>query len=320
MIKDNRIAALCGLIVLCVLGALYLGAEAPVTLQRTAPKSTKAAAALRCMPVYSNLEPASEAESFEIDTAHGSEGYFAVTAKSGSKIKLRVISGSGSEIVYNVPNTGHTAFYPFSDGSGLYSIQLMRKATDDPKDSSYERVAEKSFGVALFDEFQPFLHPSTYVWFTGNSNCVSEAAGLCAGLSDDDEKIARIKRFVLERLIYDETFSDGEEQGFIRDPDAILSAGKGVCLDYAVLTAAMLRSQGIPAKVVYGRLSGAESSHAWNMVYSSSRGWFRLDLSSADSGILDSFVSDDENYTDRGWYYTVIRQNCTGKAPVNGLY
>jgi transglutaminase-like putative cysteine protease len=49
-------------------------------------------------------------------------------------------------------------------------------------------------------------------------------------------------------------------------------------------------------------MSAAENSHAWNMVYSSSRGWFRLDLSSADNGIMDAYAADDANYTDLGWY------------------
>ncbi len=302
MMKEKRNAILCGLIALCVLGSLYLGPAAPIGPPGSAAGKNRAAAALRYMPVYSDLQPAEAYESFEIDGAHGGEGYFAVTAKSRQRIRLQVISARGSEIVYNVPNTGRPAFYPLSDGSGLYKIRLMRKLTDDPRDADYECVLEKSCEAALFDEFQPFLRPSAYVWFTGYSDCVSEAAALCAGLSDDDEKIARIRSFILDRLSYDETLADAEEQGFIRDPDAILAGGKGLCLDYAVLAAAMLRSQGIPAKVVYGRMSAAENSHAWNMVYSSSRGWFRLDLSSADNGIMDAYVADDANYTDLGWY------------------
>lgn len=302
MKNENRNAILCALIVLCVLCALYLHASAPGAISELAPRREKAAAALRYMPVYSNLETASANESFAIDTAHGGEGYVAVTAKSERGIKLRIISGRGTEIVYNVPRTGEPAFYPLSDGSGSYTIRLMRKLSDDPDDPNYERVMEKSCEAALFDEFQPFLRPSTYVWFTGYSNCVNEAAALCAGESDDDGKIGKIKNFVIEQLRYDETLAEDEEQGFIRDPDAILARGTGICLDYAVLTAAMLRSQGIPAKVVYGRVSGVDSIHAWNMVYSSSRGWFRVDTTSSDNAASDSFIADSGNYTDQGWY------------------
>ena len=302
MKKLNRAALPCALIVLCILCALYLGATAPIAFPSKAAQPDKAAAALRYMPVYSALQAAETDETFEIDTAHGGEGYIAVTAKSTRRIKLQVISERGSEIVYNVPNTGEVSYYPLSDGSGNYTLRLMRKITEDPKDTSYARVLQKSFTAELFDEFQPFLRPSTYVWFTGYSVCVNEAAALCAGLSDDDEKIERINSFVIERLYYDETLDEGEEQGFIRDPDAILAAGRGQCLDYAVLAAAMLRSQGIPAKVVYGPVTGVEGIHAWNMVYSSSLGWFRLDPSSADSGITGSFIADDGMYRDEGWY------------------
>ena len=153
----------------------------------------------------------------------------------------------------------------------------------------------------LYDEFQPFLRPSTYVRFTGHSECVNAAAQLCTGESDDNVKIAGIRQFVCEKLSYDDTAVDEETQSYIRDPDEILSRGTGVCLDYAVLTAAMLRSQGIPAKVVYGSVVGTEGLHAWNMVYTTG-GWIRVDTTFEDSGMDKSMISNDENYHAAGWY------------------
>lgn len=302
MKQSKAYAVLCGLIVLCILCALFIDGFSQGGIDLETVKPDKAAAALRYMPVYTSLQAESAYESFEIDTAHGGEGYIAVTAKSRLGIKLRVTSPRGTEIVYSVPNTGEVSFYPLSDGSGRYSLQLLRRTDDDPNGTKYERVLEQSIDASLYDEFQPFLRPSTYVWFTGYSYCVNEAARLCAGVSNDNEKIRLIKNYVGEKLKYDESLADSGDQGFIRDPDEILSRGTGVCLDYSVLIAAMLRSQGIPAKVVYGSVSGEEASHAWNMVYTSSRGWFRLDVPSSVSGAADSFISDDANYTDAGWY------------------
>ena len=50
------------------------------------------------------------------------------------------------------------------------------------------------------------------------------------------------------------------------NPDSILKSKKGVCEHYAVLTAAMLRSVGIPCKMVKGamkRSDGKTEGHAW---------------------------------------------------------
>ena len=301
--QDNQdiYALICGMIVLCVLLTLLL--RAADTTVELSSRSEKGAAAVRFLPVYSYLGTSETDESFLMDTTHGGEGYFAVTAKSERQIKVKLVSPNGTESVYNVPNNGLVAYYPLSAGNGTYSIQILRKIEDDTHENLYERVLSGSCEALLFDEFQPFLRPSTYVWFTGYSSCVNSAARLCSGESSDDSKIELIKSFICETMNYDESLAAREDQGFIRDPDAILARGSGTCLDYAVLAAAMLRSQGIPAKVVYGHVNGmTDELHAWNMVYSSSRGWFRIDLAFADDGALEGYISDDANYEDTGWY------------------
>ena len=53
--------------------------------------------------------------------------------------------------------------------------------------------------------------------------------------------------------------------------DETLSTKKGICFDYASLTAAMLRSIGIPAKLAIGY--SASVRHAWIDVYIQSVGW-----------------------------------------------
>ena len=303
MRRKKRHAVVSGLIALFVLCVLYFEGSTSIDVLGGRGQREKSAAAVRYLPVYSYLAPAETNDSFAIDASHGGEGYIAVTAKSDEEVRVKIIPASGTERAYLVPPTGEIAYYPLSDGSGLYSIQLMKKVKDSTNTELYERVMEGSCDAALFDELQPFLRPSTYVWFTGYSNCVNAAAKLCTGESNDDRKIELIKNYVAGKLDYDERLAENGDQTYIRDPDEILSRKTATCLDYAVLTAAMLRSQGIPAKVVYGNVNqGTTIFHAWNMVYTSSRGWFRVDVTYADHGIVDTFISDDGNYADAGWY------------------
>ena len=49
--------------------------------------------------------------------------------------------------------------------------------------------------------------------------------------------------------------------------DAVMQRKKGICFDYAALMTAMLRSQGIPTKLVFGYTG------AWILVYSTQAGW-----------------------------------------------
>jgi transglutaminase-like putative cysteine protease len=53
--------------------------------------------------------------------------------------------------------------------------------------------------------------------------------------------------------------------------DDVLTRGKGICFDYAALMTGMLRSQGIPTKLVLGY--AGEVYHAWITVYSEETGW-----------------------------------------------
>ena len=100
--------------------------------------------------------------------------------------------------------------------------------------------------------------------------------------------------------------------GYMPDPDETLAEGKGVCFDYASLGAAMLRSLGIPTKVVTGYVSPGDLYHAWIMVYAdgewmsgefsvSKDTWSRVDLTFASTGSSE-FTGDGGSYTDRYIY------------------
>ena len=60
-------------------------------------------------------------------------------------------------------------------------------------------------------------------------------------------------------------------RSYLPNIDDTMASGKGICFDYASLMAAMLRSQGIPTKLVVG-YSGA-AYHAWISVYLKETGW-----------------------------------------------
>jgi len=80
------------------------------------------------------------------------------------------------------------------------------------------------------------------------------------------------------------------------------------------LAAAMLRSRGIPAKMVFGYVSPDGLYHAWNMFYSRKDGWVtadfrinpddwtRMDLTFSAGGEDASFIGDGNNYTDLYYY------------------
>ncbi len=177
-------------------------------------------------------------------------------------------------------------------------------------DSKYAPLYITSCSVTLQDEFQPFLRPSSYVNYGKDSKCVTKAAELAAGSSDALNYVTAVYDYICDKVKYDREKAETVESGYLPDPDETLSTGKGICFDYASLAAAMLRSQGIPTKVIFGYVAPNDLYHAWNMFYTEETGWVtvdyevsgdswnRLDLTFSANGSDADFIGNGENYSD----------------------
>ena len=87
----------------------------------------------------------------------------------------------------------------------------------------------------------------------------------------------------------------------------------GICFDYASLAAAMLRSLGIPCKLITGYV-GESTYHAWNSFYLENEGWItaeirvsanhwqRVDITFAAGGMPAGQITGSTEYTTRDTY------------------
>ena len=85
------------------------------------------------------------------------------------------------------------------------------------------------------------------------------------------EKVAAIYNYVVRTLSYDYDKAATVQSGYLPNLDEVLRAKKGICFDYAALMTGMLRSQGIPCKLVIGYAGTVY--HAWISVWSEDTGW-----------------------------------------------
>ena len=81
----------------------------------------------------------------------------------------------------------------------------------------------------------------------------------------------KVYDYVTGNIVYDTELAANVPLGYIPDIDSTLERGKGICFDYASLMTALLRTQGIPTKLVVG-YSGT-AYHAWISVYLQEAGW-----------------------------------------------
>lgn len=244
-----------------------------------------------------------------VDVSHTPDGYVVVHATSASRLKCQIKNG---EMTYNydLPNDDTPTVYPLNMGDGTYQFRIM-KNTDG---SNYIEIDSTTEDVKLSSEYAPYLLPNQYVDYNEDSACVKKARELTASATNQGEAVKCVCEYVVENVTYDTAKAKelSTTNGYIPDPDKTLASGTGVCFDYASLGAAMLRSLGIPTKVITGYVSPGDLYHAWIMVYidgSWQTGefavnpdtWSRVDLTFAASGSTE-FTGDGASYTDRYVY------------------
>ena len=240
----------------------------------------------------------------KIDSSEAHLGYVGVAATESSRLKFQVIKGS-STYNYDMPNDGTPVFFPLQSGNGSYTLRVMKNITG----TKYSVAYSTSCKVTLEDEFQPFIRPNNYVNYDEYSECVQKAAQLRAESADDLEFVTKVYKLICKTVRYDRQKAKTVQSGYLPVPDETLSTGKGICFDYASLAASMLRSQGIPTKVIFGYVSPKGAYHAWNMFYTEQTGWItvnyevsgdwtRMDLTYSANGKHPDFIGDGDNYAD----------------------
>ena len=240
-----------------------------------------------------------------VDLSGKDEGYFSLVCTADAKIKLQVFKDD-EVYTYDVV-TGKEQVFPFQLGNGSYTIKVMKNIVDTKYSELYSCTAE----VELADEFDPFLRPSQYADYDQSSDCVAKAAELAASSSDAHDFISNVYSYVCKNITYDKEKAATVQSGYLPDPDSTLKEGKGICFDYASLAASMLRSQGIPTKIIFGYVGDSGNLyHAWNMFYTEESGWVavefevseddwnRMDLTFSANGSDSKYIGDGSNYLD----------------------
>lgn len=219
------------------------------------------------MPIASGAK-VQQNEKAIIDYSNMVDGYVMVqyTVTTAKKIKAQVKGPSGVAYTYNL-TAGMYETLPLSDGNGSYKVSVFENVSG----TSYATVVSTSVSVTLKDQFTPFLRPNQYVNYTAESKVVAKAAELTNGVSAPLDKVAKVYDYVVKNFTYDKQRAATVQSGYLPVLDSVLEQKKGICFDYAAVMVAMLRSQGIPSKLVVGYSQNVY--HAWISVYSEETGW-----------------------------------------------
>jgi len=248
-----------------------------------------------------------------IDYSNAKDGYVMVKYTQNTRKALRVIIKGPSGVSYTyVLKPGNFEVFPFSDGNGSYTVGVYEQI----EGTKYSVANTATISVRLENEFAPFLTPNQYVNFSKDSIVVQKAAELTSGSTSFIDKISAIYNFVINNFTYDKELARTVQSGYLPDVDAVMRKRKGICFDYSAVMTAMLRSLGIPCKLVVGY--AGDVYHAWINAYSHETGWINQVIffdgrswrlmdptfasSSKQSSEIMRFIGDGGNYKSKFMY------------------
>lgn len=210
-----------------------------------------------------------------IDTSKANSGTLGVRYNntSGKRVKLMIEKGD-SRYTYNLAGDGSLETFPLQSGNGEYTVSIM----ENTEGNKYRYVMSEKVTVQGKDSNSPYLGSIQMINWNTNMAAIKKAAELTSGASSDDAKVKKIYNYVVSNIRYDYNKLANLPSTYIPVIDNTYSSKSGICYDFASLTAAMLRSVGVPTKLVMGYADGVEGYHSWNEVYMGGK-WVVIDTS-----------------------------------------
>nr|WP_315103805.1 transglutaminase-like domain-containing protein [uncultured Catonella sp.] len=193
------------------------------------------------------------------------------------KIKLLVQLTGGTQYKYDIPKGSVDINIPLTQGNGEYKFILCRNISG----TKYAVIQTVSITQKLANDNDAYLSSNYIINWDKTNAAIKKAQSLVAGKSNENDKIKYIYEFVVKNYSYDFTKAKNIDDiskaaAYIPNIAKVYSEKKGICYDYSILMASMLRSVGVPTKVVTGYTPNAKVYHAWNNVYANSK-WNVMD-------------------------------------------
>lgn len=247
-----------------------------------------------------------------VDYSNSSEGYIIVSYKGSSeKVKFQLTGPDQVTYTYNI-KPSEDAVLPLSSESGDYTVSLFENIGNNQYSTAFTDVIH----VDITNTYGPYLYPNQYVSFTSDSQAVAKAKELAADATCDLEVVSRVYEYVFTNITYDTEEANTVASDYLPVVDEVMETKKGICLDYAALMTAMLRSQGIPTRLEVGYAKDAY--HAWISVYVDDLGWIggviqfdgeewtlmdpTLAANAKSSSKIKEFIGDGSSYTTKYKY------------------
>lgn len=202
--------------------------------------------------------------SADIYTDKVSNGVIGVSHKSDGK-KLKVMIEKGSEkYTYGLRNDGEKDYYPLQLGSGTYKLSILENVSG----TKYSLLKSENIEADIKNKNDVYLNSIRIINWSQDDPAIKKAKSI----NNSD----KIYDYIIKNVKYDYKKADTVQPGYYPVINETFKTNMGICYDYSSMDAAMLRSIGVPTKLVKGYVKGVDGYHAWNEAFINGK-WVVID-------------------------------------------
>jgi transglutaminase-like putative cysteine protease len=218
-----------------------------------------------------------------LDKSRLDKGAIGIRYEVKKTTKVKIVKDSVDyTYTLNASANGKTEWFPLQMGNGKYEIGLFENVSG----KKYKVLLTEKLNVEVSDAPAVYLNAVQYVDWKKANKATAKAKLLTKTSKTDEQKAKAIYKYIVDNVKYDNDLALSVQSDYVPDINETLISGKAICYGYATLYAAMLRSEGIPAKLVMGTTKLVNGYHAWNEVYLNGK-WVVVDAT-VDAGLVKS--------------------------------
>jgi len=180
---------------------------------------------------------------------------------ASKNVKVQVEKGT-DRYVYSIRNRAAENF-PLQMGAGNYNVTFLENVSGN----QFRVVGKDSVTLENKSTTIAFLNSIQIVDWQTTMKAIAQARELTKDLKTENEKFNVLYDYMTKNFVYDHAKVSTLTSDYLPDIEVIFAAKKGICYDYSALFGSMLRSSGIPAKLVMGYTTYLTEYHAWNEVF-----------------------------------------------------
>ncbi|MCK5812381.1 MAG: transglutaminase domain-containing protein [Clostridiales bacterium] len=214
------------------------------------------------------------AADYTINTDNISNGVIDVAYNStlNTVYYLKIVKGDQS--IWYTLIKGTTDQFSLTFGNGTYTLKIL-ETTEAGKARTVKSI---EVNVYIENSTDIYLNSVQNVEWNNNMDSIDYSNSIIYETVESLIQKVKVYELIIFNYSYDYNKFDNVKASFYLPViDDTFHSQMGICYDYSSLLAGMLRSQGVPTKLVKGYASfSPDVYHAWNEIYINGK-WYVID-------------------------------------------